>query len=476
MSTETRPTVTRASVGLRSERGPVLFAVMLSTGLVAVDATILAAAVPAVVDDLGGLTQFPWLFSVYLLAQAVTVPLYAKLADLFGRKPVMLIGVTLFVVGSLLCGVAWSMGALIAFRAVQGIGAGAVQPIGMTILGDIYSLEERAKVQGYVASVWAVASLVGPTLGGVFADYLSWRWIFLVNLPVGLAAAWVFSRKFTERPRTSGGPRPRLDYAGAGLLSVGGVVLLLALLEGGVRWQWDSATSLTLFVVAVLSLVGFALAERRASDPVLPLWVFRDRVLNASMLGALIVGVLILGLSSYVPLYAQAVLGHGAVVAGLALAAMTIGLAGRGRLGRSLLPDHRLPGDGADGRTVRHRRRRPAAHRRRRQLDLAPRGALLRDGRRLRLRGQPGCRGGAVVGDVAEPRGGDRQQPVRALGRQLDRGRGVRRDRERCGLASARRRPGQPGDAGRRRSWSPPSTRSSSARRWWPCCSWPPDW
>ncbi len=157
--------ISRRDVGLRSERGPILLAVMLSTGLVAIDATILATAVPSVVADLGGFTQFPWLFSIYLLAQAVTVPIYGKLADVLGRKPVMLLGIGLFLGGSLLCGVAWGMAPLIVFRAIQGLGAGAVQPMGMTIVGDIYTMEERAKVQGYIASVWATASLVGPTLG-----------------------------------------------------------------------------------------------------------------------------------------------------------------------------------------------------------------------------------------------------------------------------------------------------------------------
>jgi MFS family permease len=214
------------------------------------------------------------------------------------------------------------MGALIAFRAVQGLGAGAVQPMGMTIMGDIYSLEERAKVQGYIASVWAAASVVGPTLGGVFSDYLSWRWIFFVNLPVGLAAGWVLWRRFEEKVART---RHRIDYAGAGLLALGGVVLLLALLEGGVRWGWTSPVSVALFVAAAVLLVGFVLVEARAAEPVLPLWIFRRRVLNAAASGSFIAGVLLLGLSSYVPLYAQTVLGHGAVVAGLALAAMTLG-------------------------------------------------------------------------------------------------------------------------------------------------------
>ena len=156
-----------AAVGFRSERGPVLISVMLSTGLVAIDSTVLATAVPSIVGELGGFHQFPWLFSAYLLGQAVTTPIYAKLSDVFGRKPILLLGIALFLVGSILCAVAWNMLALIVFRAVQGLGAGAVQPTAMTIVGDIYTLAERARVQGYLASVWAVSSVVGPLLGGV---------------------------------------------------------------------------------------------------------------------------------------------------------------------------------------------------------------------------------------------------------------------------------------------------------------------
>lgn len=317
--------ITRASVGLRSERGPILLAVMLSTGLVAIDATILAAAVPAIVRDLGGLTQFPWLFSVYLLAQAVSVPIYGKLADLIGRKPLMLFGVTVFVVGSLLCGVAWSMGSLIAFRAIQGLGAGAVQPIGITIVGDIYSVAERAKVQGYIAGVWAVSSIIGPTLGGLFADYLSWRWIFGVNLPLGLAAAWMLWSRFDEDLTAREPRRHRIDYLGSVLLLGGGVLLLIALLEGGILWPWGSAISIVMFAAAAVLIVAFVAVERRAAEPILPMWVFGHRVVRAAMLTSLVVGVLLLGLTSYVPLFAQGVLGTDAVTAGFALAAMTIG-------------------------------------------------------------------------------------------------------------------------------------------------------
>jgi EmrB/QacA subfamily drug resistance transporter len=321
-SVTSTPPISRADVGLRSERGPVLLAVMLGVGLVAIDATVLATAVPAVVEDLGGFTQFPWLFSVYLLTQAVSVPLYSKLADQYGRKPMMLTGVGVFLVGSLLCGLAWSMSSLIAFRAVQGIGAGAVLPIGMTIVGDIYSIQERAKVQGYLASVWALSAVVGPTLGGLFSDYLSWRWIFFVNLPIAAAALWMFARRFEERVDPA---RHRIDVLGSVLLTGGGLTLLVGLLEGGVRWSWSSTTSVGLFVASAVMLSAFVLVERRAREPVLPLWVFGHRVILPAILTALVVGVLLIGLTSYIPLYGQAVLGHSALTAGFALAALTLG-------------------------------------------------------------------------------------------------------------------------------------------------------
>jgi EmrB/QacA subfamily drug resistance transporter len=311
-----------AGVGFRSERGPVLASVMLSTGLVALDSTIIATAVPSVVRDLGGFAHFPWLFSVYLLTQAVTVPLYGKLADVIGRKPVMFFGIGAFLLGSVLCGAAWSMLTLILFRAVQGIGAGAVQPISMTIVGDLYSVEERARVQGYVAGVWGVASVIGPTLGGVFSQYLSWRWIFFVNLPLGLAAAWMLGRRFHEQVtrRTH-----RIDYLGATLLIAGCSLIILGTLQGGVSWAWRSWPSGLIFVAGVVLLLGFVLVERVAAEPVLPLWVFRWRVLVGGNGAALVVGALLIGLSSYVPNFAQGVLGVGAVVAGFVVAALTVG-------------------------------------------------------------------------------------------------------------------------------------------------------
>lgn len=314
--------LTQEAVGLRSERGPVLLSIMLSVGLVAIDSTILATAVPSIVNDLGGFAQFPWLFSIYLLAQAVSVPIYGKLSDLFGRKPVILFGIATFLVGSVLCGFAWSMGALIAFRAIQGLGAGAVQPTSMTMVGDLYTVSERARVQGYVASVWAISAVVGPTLGGVFSDYLSWRWIFFVNVPLGGIAAWMLIRRFHETVEKK--PH-RIDFAGAVLLAVGASLVILGLLEGGVLWGWGSLTSIAILASGTLLLVAFGVVERRAAEPILPGWVFRQRILNSTNAASLAVGVVVIGLTSYVPLYVQGVLGTSALIAGFALAALTVG-------------------------------------------------------------------------------------------------------------------------------------------------------
>ena len=317
----TETVVRRRDVGLRSERGPILLAVMLSTALVALDSTIVATAVPAIVGDLGGFRQFPWLFSVFLLAQAATVPVNGKLADQFGRKPVMYYGIAVFLAGSMLCATAWSMPLLIAARGLQGLGAGAVQPMGMTIIGDLYSLRERAKVQGYVASVWGLSSVVGPTLGGVFSQLWSWRLIFWVNLPLCLLAAWLL-RRFAEKVERT---PVKVDVAGALFLTLATVFVVLGLLEGGNSWAWSAWQTPALFGSAVVLLVAFVAVERRAAQPVLPLWVFGHSLVRVTSAISLLVGALIVGLSSYVPTLGQEVLGASAIVSGFALAAMTMG-------------------------------------------------------------------------------------------------------------------------------------------------------
>ncbi|MCK0089311.1 MFS transporter [Rhodococcus sp. F64268] len=313
----------RVDVGFRSERGPILIALMLATALVALESTILATAVPTIVDDLGGFTQFPWLFSSYLLAQAVLVPVYGKLSDIFGRTPVLLFGIGVFAAGSVLCAVAWSMPALIAFRALQGIGAGAVLPMAQTIAGDIYTVAERAKAQGYLASVWGMSSIVGPTVGGVFSDFMSWRWIFWVNVPLCAVAAWVLVRSFHESKPD--GPRRSVDWAGATTLAVGAALVILGLLEGGQSWAWVSTTSIAIFTAGAVLLVSFVVIETRVPEPILPVWVLTRRVLITTSAVSCLVGAVVLGLTSYVPSFVQGSLGTTALVAGFTLAAMTLG-------------------------------------------------------------------------------------------------------------------------------------------------------
>lgn len=311
-----------SEVGFRSERGPVLASLMVTTGLVAIDATVLATAVPSIVDDLGGFTQFPWLFSIYLLTSAVTTPIYAKLSDVLGRKPIILFGIAVFLLGSILCGFAWSMPALIAFRAIQGIGAGAIQPMSITIVGDIYTIQERARVQGYIASVWAASSVVGPALGGIFSQFGIWRFVFFVNIPLCLLAGWLLIRFLHEQVEKR---RHRVDYVGASLLAVGMTLVILALLEGGQAWAWNSWQSIGAFVLGGGLLLAFVLVERRAPEPILPLWVFSRRLLVTTTLVGLGVGAILIGLTSYIPTYLEGSLGVAPIVAGLALAALTLG-------------------------------------------------------------------------------------------------------------------------------------------------------
>ncbi|BCW80481.1 MFS transporter [Arthrobacter sp. NicSoilC5] len=309
-------------VGFRSERGPILIALMLSTGLVAIDSTIVATAVPSIVRDVGGFASFPWLFSAYLLAQAVSVPIYGKLSDMAGRKPIILTGIGLFLLGSVLCGVAWSMPSLIAFRALQGLGAGAVLPVSVTIAGDIYTLQERAKVQGYLASVWAVSSVVGPSLGGIFSALGIWRGIFLVNVPLCLLAGWMLIRTLHENVERA---THKVDYAGAVLLAGSLGLLILGALQGGQAWAWNSSISIGVFVVGAVLLVAFLLVERRAAEPILPAWVVSRRLLATTALVSFGVGAMMIGLTSYVPTFLEGALSSSPLVAGLALAALTLG-------------------------------------------------------------------------------------------------------------------------------------------------------
>jgi EmrB/QacA subfamily drug resistance transporter len=305
-----------------AHRRPVLIGLMLSMGLTAMDGTIVATAIPSIVRDLGGFSLFPWVFSIYLLAQAATIPVYGKLADLYGRKPVLMLGAGIFLLGSALSGLSWGMVPLIVFRGIQGLGAGAIQPIATTVVGDLYTVQERARVQGLLSSVWGISAILGPTIGGLLVQYVSWHWIFYINLPLGaaaLVAVGTYLHEVLERRRH------RIDYAGSILLTVGMVLIILELLEAGVAWPWWSWRTAEVLGPGLVLLGAFLAVERTAAEPVLPLWVFQRRALVTANLGSFVVGLLTIGLSSFLPTFVQGVQGGTPLVAGFALAVQSIG-------------------------------------------------------------------------------------------------------------------------------------------------------
>src|SRR5215469_4975717 len=299
----------------------VTIALMLGMSLAALDTTIVGTALPSIVGKLGGITLYSWVFSAYLLTSTSTVAIYGKLADLFGRKPLFLFGSAVFLIGSAASGTAQSMVQLILFRAIQGLGAGAVLPIVLTIIGDIFALKERARVQGLFSGVWGLSSIVGPALGGLIVDHFSWRWVFYINLPFGLLSALLlilFFKEHVERKKRS------LDYIGTLTLTSGVVALLFALLQGGTTWAWNSLPSIGLFVLAAVLIALFLFQERRAPEPILPLTLFQNRIIAISSIGGVILGVILFGVSSYVPLFVQGVKGGTATSAGITLGPMLV--------------------------------------------------------------------------------------------------------------------------------------------------------
>ncbi len=294
----------------------VTIALMLGMALASLDATIVGTAMPSIVGKLGGITLYSWVFSIYLLTSTTTVPIYGKLADLYGRKPLFLFGATLFLIGSAASGAAQSMEQLIIFRAIQGLGAGAVLPIVLTIIGDIFALEERARIQGLFSGVWGLSSIIGPAVGGIIVDNFSWRWVFFINIPFGLVSMlllFFFLKENVERKKH------HLDYLGTATLTGSVVALLFALLQGGTTWAWNSLPSIGLFVASVALFLLFLRTEQRAEEPILPLVLFKNPIITISSIGGVVLGVLMFGITSYVPLFVQGVKGGSATNAGFTL-------------------------------------------------------------------------------------------------------------------------------------------------------------
>ncbi|KQL44267.1 disulfide bond formation protein DsbA [Brevibacillus choshinensis] len=300
----------------------ITIALLIATFLSAIEVTIVSTAMPTIVNKLGGLELISWVYAVYLLTSAVTTPIFGKIADLFGRKKVFLVGCSLFLVGSMLCGLSQSMEQLILFRAIQGIGAGAVVPITFTIIGDIFTFEERARVQGLFASIWGVAGIFGPLVGGFFVDYVSWHWIFYINIPFGLLSIWLITKNLHENLEKR---KRKIDYGGAITFTIGTTALLYALLSGGNEYAWNSAPILTLLIVTVVFLVVFFAIQKRHPEPMIPIQLFRIREVSLPNLISLLASAILIGITAYLPLWIQGVLEKGAIYSGLILMPMSIG-------------------------------------------------------------------------------------------------------------------------------------------------------
>jgi EmrB/QacA subfamily drug resistance transporter len=297
-------------------------AIMLATLLAALDQTIVATALPSIVTDLQGFEHLAWVVTAYLLASTVTVPLYGKLSDVYGRRRLFVVAISIFVAGSALCGVAQSMGELIAFRTLQGLGAGGLLPLSQAAIADLFSPRERGRYQGYVGAMWALAAVAGPLLGGTLTDAASWRWIFFINLPLGAIALIVVLRTMPARfePREH-----RIDYVGAVVLSAAITGVLLACVWGGTTYPWDSAPVIGCGVAGLVLLAVFVAVQQRVAEPLLPLALFRQRTFAVSTGAAFVIGAVLLGVTIYAPVYIQGVIGASATSAGVVLIPLSLG-------------------------------------------------------------------------------------------------------------------------------------------------------
>lgn len=330
METLERPSTTVAPastpdnpMGLtRPQRRAITGGVMLAMFLAALDGTVVSTAMPTVIAQLGGFEIYSWVFSAFMLTSTVSVPLWGRLSDLYGRKGFYLAAIVLFVTASMLAGQSDSMAMLIATRALQGLGAGGLFTLSITIIGEIYSLEQRVRMQGVFSAVWGVASIVGPLVGGFFTDVISWRWVFYLNLPFGIAAAAVIYWMFHERRPEQA--HARIDYVGALALTASMTLLLLGLLQGS-KAGWLEPQVLMMSISSGGLLVAFVVWERRFPQPILPLVLFGHRIFTASAISGLFVGMAMFGTISYLPLFVQGVMGGSATQAGSSLMPFTLG-------------------------------------------------------------------------------------------------------------------------------------------------------
>jgi EmrB/QacA subfamily drug resistance transporter len=310
--------------GADTQRVRLIFGALLLVLLLAsLDQTIVSTALPTIVGDLGGISKLSWVVTAYLLASTVVGPLYGKLGDLYGRKVVLQSAIVIFLAGSALCGISQNMTELIVFRALQGLGGGGLFVVTIAVVGDIIPPRDRGRYQGFFGAVFGVSTVIGPLLGGFFVDRLSWRWIFYVNVPIGLIALAVIATAFQARRDQV---KHRIDYLGAGLLASGLSAIVLYTSLGGTTYAWSSAQMIALIVGGVVLLAAFLFVESRAAEPILPLEIFRNRVFSVTSAVGFIIGLALFGAVTYLPLYLQDVKGHSPTTSGLLITPMMAGL------------------------------------------------------------------------------------------------------------------------------------------------------
>jgi EmrB/QacA subfamily drug resistance transporter len=297
----------------------VTMGLMFGLFMASMEVTVVATAMPTIVSQLGGLAIYSWVFTAYMLASTTTVPIFGKLADLYGRRPIYTASMLFFLVGSLLSGWAQTMPQLIVFRTIQGIGAGGLMPLAFTMIGDMFTAAQRAKMQGLFSGVWGVSSVVGPLLGGFLVDQVSWHWIFFINIPLGILAGALIWWAWHDEPRPATATRKPIDYAGATLLTAGVVILLLGLFEIRNPIGW------LMLIASVLLLAGLVWVERRAADPILPLDLFKDKLFTIACSQGVLSGWALFGSIAFVPLFVQSVLKTSATAAGATLTPMILG-------------------------------------------------------------------------------------------------------------------------------------------------------
>lgn len=306
----------------QTNRKAVLYAVMLANFLAAIDVSIVGTAMPTIIGTLGGLPIMSWVFSAFLLASTVTVPIYGKLSDLYGRKIIFMLGGVFIIIGSILCAMSGSMVQLIIFRVIQGLGAGGILAVATTIIGDIFTVEERGKYQGLLSSVWGISAILGPLLGGLMINFLSWEWVFYINVPIGVIAMAVMYFALHENIERK---KHKIDYIGSFTLAVSMTTLLLALLSGGSAYAWISPEILGMFGVAIVFFIWFYFNERRAAEPMISFELYKNPTIAVSSAANFLIGAVLTGLSSYIPSYVQGVLGDSPTMAGMVLTPLSLG-------------------------------------------------------------------------------------------------------------------------------------------------------